>query len=269
MRKSFFTTGQFAKLCETTKETLRHYSNIGLLKPDIKEKNGYQYYSQRQLCDFYLINTLKNTGCKLNTINQYINDDENDDLIDLLEQQLEQMLIEKRNMEKREQVIRQSIDKYKSMKKYNKFNTCYVKEDHEEYFILTDLKDVELNGEWMKSINNHLKYCEEKKLNIEYQLSYITKLAKEEKDFKYYIASKIYSKIECERLHIKPKGKYIKYIHKGEYKPKEIYDSIEKYAESNKLNFEKYSYESEISLYKQAYEDNYVIEISVQIKDNI
>ena len=29
MEKSFFTTGQFAKLCKTTKETLRHYNNIG------------------------------------------------------------------------------------------------------------------------------------------------------------------------------------------------------------------------------------------------
>ena len=35
MEKSFFTTGQFAKLCKNTKETLRHYNNIGLLIADI------------------------------------------------------------------------------------------------------------------------------------------------------------------------------------------------------------------------------------------
>ncbi|MDU2291527.1 MAG: MerR family transcriptional regulator [Clostridium celatum] len=65
MKKSLFTTGKFAELCETTKETLRHYKNIGLLKPEVKEQNGYQYYSQSQLYDYYLINTLKNTGVSI------------------------------------------------------------------------------------------------------------------------------------------------------------------------------------------------------------
>lgn len=193
MKKSLFTTGQFAELCETTKETLRHYKNIGLLKPEIKRsKNGYQYYSQRQLCDYYLINTLKNTGCTLNEINKYINNDEEADLRMLLENQLEKILIEKRNIEKREQVIKQSINKYNLMKSYKVFNDCYVTYEEEEYFIVTDLKDVGLNSEWMKGINDHLKYCEENKLNIEYQLSYRAILAEDEKDFKFYIASKIY-----------------------------------------------------------------------------
>lgn len=32
-RAAFFTTGQFAKLCSTTKETLFHYDSLGLLEP--------------------------------------------------------------------------------------------------------------------------------------------------------------------------------------------------------------------------------------------
>ena len=31
-RAAFFTTGQFAKLCSTTKETLFHYDSLGLLE---------------------------------------------------------------------------------------------------------------------------------------------------------------------------------------------------------------------------------------------
>ncbi|MBX9137235.1 MULTISPECIES: MerR family transcriptional regulator [unclassified Clostridium] len=265
MKKSLFTTGKFAELCETTKETLRHYKNIGLLKPEVKEQNGYQYYSQSQLYDYYLINTLKNTGCSLNQINKYINNEEAD-LRVLLEEQLEQILIEKRNIEKREQVIKQSINKYDLIKDYVNFNSCYISEEDDEYFVITALKDVESNSEWMKSINNHLRYCEENRFSIEYQLSYMAILAEEERDFKYYIASKVYSKVECERLHIKAKGKYIKYIHKGEYKPVEIYNIIEKYANENNLVIGKNSYESEVSLYRQGYEEDYVTEISVEIK---
>ena len=43
-RAAFFTTGQFAKLCSTTKETLFHYDSLGLLKPARVGENGYRYY---------------------------------------------------------------------------------------------------------------------------------------------------------------------------------------------------------------------------------
>ena len=43
--QSVFTTGEFAKLCNTTKETLFHYDKIGILKPKFIKRNGYRYYS--------------------------------------------------------------------------------------------------------------------------------------------------------------------------------------------------------------------------------
>ncbi len=52
-RDNFFTAGAFATLCNTTKETLRHYSNIGILKPEKIGENGYRYYSPAQFFDFY------------------------------------------------------------------------------------------------------------------------------------------------------------------------------------------------------------------------
>ena len=35
------TTGEFAKICNVKKHTLFHYDDIGLLKPDYYDKNGY------------------------------------------------------------------------------------------------------------------------------------------------------------------------------------------------------------------------------------
>ena len=72
MKDLFFTRGQFAKYCKTTKETLRHYDKIGLLKPEKTGENGYHYYSARQLIKFTLISSLKTTGCSLDEINKYI-----------------------------------------------------------------------------------------------------------------------------------------------------------------------------------------------------
>ena len=64
----FFTTGQFAALCGTTKETLFHYDRIGILKPACVGENGYRYYTAVQFYDFDLIRTMKYTGSSLEDI---------------------------------------------------------------------------------------------------------------------------------------------------------------------------------------------------------
>ncbi len=46
---SYFTTGEFAKLCNVKKQTLFHYDDIGLLSPAVTGENGYRYYSYAQL----------------------------------------------------------------------------------------------------------------------------------------------------------------------------------------------------------------------------
>ena len=38
--------GEFAQLCRTTKEALRHYDRIGLLCPAARGENGYKLYSR-------------------------------------------------------------------------------------------------------------------------------------------------------------------------------------------------------------------------------
>ena len=54
-----FTTGQFAKLCGTTKETLFYYDELGILKPVKVAENGYRYYSASQFFDLDLITVLQ------------------------------------------------------------------------------------------------------------------------------------------------------------------------------------------------------------------
>ena len=41
----YLRSGQFAALCRTTKETLRHYRAIGLIEPAFVSDSGYAYYS--------------------------------------------------------------------------------------------------------------------------------------------------------------------------------------------------------------------------------
>lgn len=55
MGQKLFTSGEFAKFCNTTKDTLFHYDDINLLKPAKIATNGYRYYSANQAFLFDMI----------------------------------------------------------------------------------------------------------------------------------------------------------------------------------------------------------------------
>lgn len=63
--------GKFAQICQTTKDTLRHYDEIGLLKPASISANGYKIYSASQIIDFLAISSLQEAGCSLEEIKRF------------------------------------------------------------------------------------------------------------------------------------------------------------------------------------------------------
>ena len=66
------TVGQFAKLCLTTRDTLRHYYELGILTPWVDPSNGYHYYSASQISSFFFISTMRQAGCSLAEIGNII-----------------------------------------------------------------------------------------------------------------------------------------------------------------------------------------------------
>ena len=76
-KKTYFTTGEFAKIFDVKKQTLFHYDSCGIFKPDIIGENGYRYYSFTQLETFAIIRTLRDLGvhhsCNISVIfNRYV-----------------------------------------------------------------------------------------------------------------------------------------------------------------------------------------------------
>ena len=69
---NYFSTGEFAKLCNVKKQTLFHYDDIGIFSPEIKLSNGYRFYSFSQLETFNVISILKELNMPLNDIKQYL-----------------------------------------------------------------------------------------------------------------------------------------------------------------------------------------------------
>lgn len=56
-----------ANLAEISKESIRYYESLGLLKP-VRNQNGYREYSDSDLNDLFFILNLKKLNLKLDEI---------------------------------------------------------------------------------------------------------------------------------------------------------------------------------------------------------
>ena len=84
--------GEFSKLSRVSIRMLRHYDDIGLLKPaEIDQFTGYRYYSPEQLPVIGRITALKDMGFSLADIVKMLEIYENRDELDdyLMKRQLE------------------------------------------------------------------------------------------------------------------------------------------------------------------------------------
>jgi len=68
----YFTTGEFADLCNVKKQTLFHYDEIGLLTPELKNDKGYRFYTYQQYEVYSVIELLKNLDTPLKEIKAFL-----------------------------------------------------------------------------------------------------------------------------------------------------------------------------------------------------
>ncbi|MCF0145798.1 MAG: MerR family transcriptional regulator [Eubacterium sp.] len=65
-------SGDFARICGTTRDTLRYYEKQQLLIPWKDPENGYHYYSYAQIGSFYFISTFRIAGSPTREIRDYL-----------------------------------------------------------------------------------------------------------------------------------------------------------------------------------------------------
>lgn len=103
MKKIFFKIAEFAHFCGTTKDTLMHYDEIGLLKPYYIGNNKYRYYEASQFETFYFISSLKDLGFSLD----YIKDQMHSTSI----------MTYYESLKEQENILKEKIKYFKSVKK--------------------------------------------------------------------------------------------------------------------------------------------------------
>lgn len=106
--KNVFPTGEFARLCLTTRETLLHYDRKGILKPRHVAENGYRLYGAEQYFDFDMISLLKDAGCSLEEIRRCR--EAGGGYIPFLQERLVRLREEKKRLEDRIAMLSRMVD---------------------------------------------------------------------------------------------------------------------------------------------------------------
>ncbi|MEK3934016.1 MerR family transcriptional regulator [Sporosarcina sp. FSL W7-1349] len=268
--KKLFATGEFADLCGVKKQTLFHYDEIGLLKPEYKNENGYRYYSVQQAEVFSVIEMLKEIGMPLAEIKNFLHFKTPKETIALLTEK-EEMMKKKIMKMQRTQLIIQNKKKHIEEALRLNFDRFTIEKMGTEYYVLSESILNCSDKEFTKLIMSFIKYTKRERLDTGYPIGGLIRQEQvEEGDYWNY--SHFYMRVAQSDLaepFIKKAGKYVVGYHKGSYVTiQETYKKMKNYLDKEGYricgdSFEEYVID-EVSV---SGENNYVTKIMIQVEE--
>lgn len=221
MNKHHISSGEFAKLCDTSKETLRHYKDIGLLIPKYKGDNGYQYYDAEQFYNYYAIAIFKKTGTPLAKIKECIDSQNIPLILKIFKEQQEALAKEQKKIQHMQFVIKNSIHNMNMGLSHKPLNLSpqiefFDKEHllavpHNEFSISKEDKGDD-NKILISVLRKYKEICDKYNVQTDYQLGAIIQYGNKNTTHLYTRINKPYKN---PYYIIKPAGKYLYIIQKG------------------------------------------------------
>lgn len=268
-KKVYFTTGEFAALCNVGKDTLYHYDKVGVFSPQYIGENGYRYYHAMQYDTFLVIDALCDLGMTLKDIKEYLNNRSPKNFTELMERQ---MPVIDEKIRKLENIKKIFIEKKTNIASFEEkrgvvFET-YQEED-EEYFCSEELgsfDDVEMVTKISRLIDKNL-------LTATYNtVGFVSEPVFYENEIRFE-NSRFYLKPINRAFHtaseklVKKKGKYLSVYHTGGYeKIEKSYRILYNYSHENGLVLEKEFFEEEtVDLLAVKTSNETVVRISVKV----
>lgn len=134
--------GKFAQVCQTTKDTLRHYDEIGLLKPTAVNENGYKIYAASQIIDFLAIASLQEAGFSLEEIRNFQKQHDPAMTLRLFNSKKAEIEAKAREIERKRQLIESAIASLQTQEEWQSektgcANSWRLVEEEESYFLST------------------------------------------------------------------------------------------------------------------------------------
>lgn len=230
--KRYLSIKQFAEMCRTTKHTLIHYDEIGILKPDYVGENSYRFYSLNQAGTYDVISFLKEMGLTLKEIQAYLEEQNIIQFLELLRQKEAELETERKQLEIRKKMLGNMIASAIWAQKEDCGNISIEKKG-EEYLISTELPKGGDDLQCLSRKYEQLSYCRKHDFFTAQITGHIVEkdcLLQGDYANPRFFFSMVDQKVESEYLHIKPAGLYASLLHKG---PREnicqSYDKLKEY----------------------------------------
>lgn len=211
-------TGAFAKLCKTTKETLFHYERENLLRPKYISDKGYRYYDMEQYFDFDLITMLKETGSTLKEIRTCLQDMDSRDFLSLLETKRLAVKRERERLARREMMLQDMVTLTREALDFE-YDTFMIREEAEERLevLPTEAALVDSMPEFVARLAEYGDFYEQQKRIPRYPFGII--IYKEDVLQGQYRERSFFGRATRStarsRLHVKPEGRYAVVAHRG------------------------------------------------------
>ena len=162
--------GKFAQVCQTTKDALRHYDEIGLLKPTAANENGYKIYAASQIIDFLAIASLQEAGFSLEEIRNFQKQHDPAMTLRLFNSKKAEIEAKAREIERKRQLIESAIASLQTQEewqsgKLDSANNWRLVEEEESYFLSTRIPLQSSNPEelFLKIAEHEKSFKEESK----------------------------------------------------------------------------------------------------------
>lgn len=214
-----YTIGEFAKLSNTTIQTLRHYDAIDLLNPcEINKDNGYRLYSISQLDQMNTIQLLKSSGYKLSSIKAFFEQYEPEVFVKLLDNKINSIDEEIYRLKKLKIYLKRKSETIKYGLLDEGLSDYQIKEFPERFAHCESIEGLDINNDFT-IIRNKLLGND---VNNAHHFSFAGLMLPKEKFLKNLIEDFSHLVVLSERykegMLILEAGNYLTIKHKGSYK---------------------------------------------------
>lgn len=265
---SYMTTGEFAEICGATKHTLFHYDEIGLLKPELVDENGYRYYSIHQTYTFDIINILKQTGTPLKEIKVFLEIRNTSALMDLLRQKIIQLKEEERKIKRMRGFLDETLHMTEEVMN-GIGDYVWIEECKEQILVGIELDPDRGDKEFIRKLTLHRKACEIERIDYQPALWSVIKQKRfmQGHYFPDYIGNRVNESKARAGVRIKPAGFYAVANHKGSYETMpETHERIKNKIEKQGFRICGDAYSTDLLNYLAENDPNsYVIRIWVHV----
>ncbi len=213
-----YTIGEFAKLTNVTRKTLRHYDAIDLLKPSsIHPENGYRLYAIDQLDKMNTIQILKISGYELSKIKEFFEIYEPELLVELLDQKIKDIDTQVERLRDVQASLRRKSDIIKFGVSDVSISEFEIKELPERYVYRESIVGQDINKHFTLVVNKILGGRESILLHLSFIGLILPKDSFLNKDYEAHTHVIVFTERKSKDTFSIDAGKYLTVKHHGGY----------------------------------------------------